>query len=218
MELRLKSACVPKIALAFICGSGSWAIAAFPAVAHHPTGGNIPSTLLEGFLSGLAHPIIGLDHFAFVIAVGLLASLKPEKGVSIPVAFILATLAGAGAHCLGLDLPFPEIFISASVLAAGGVLAANANPKPKSAIALSTLAGIFHGYAYGEAIVGAPMTPLIAYLAGFATIQLVIALSAFKLGESALKSVSQKTSLSLRFAGFALCGAGAVFLSTAIFG
>jgi urease accessory protein len=36
-----------------------------------------------------------------------------------------------------------------------------------------------HGYAYGESIVGAEPTPLVAYLAGFTLIQLAIVLAAF---------------------------------------
>ena len=35
-----------------------------PAFAHHLMGGRTPATFGEGILSGLDHPIIGLDHFA----------------------------------------------------------------------------------------------------------------------------------------------------------
>ena len=38
------------------------------AIAHHPMGGNTPSTLWEGLLSGVGHPIIGFDHLAFIVA------------------------------------------------------------------------------------------------------------------------------------------------------
>ena len=48
-----------------------------PAFAHHPMGGATPSTFTEGLLSGLGHPIIGLDHLAFVIGVGLMALMLP---------------------------------------------------------------------------------------------------------------------------------------------
>nr|MDJ0600449.1 HupE/UreJ family protein [Crocosphaera sp.] len=47
-------------------------ILAQPATAHHPFGGQTPSNFFEGFLSGLGHPIIGLDHFAFILASGFL--------------------------------------------------------------------------------------------------------------------------------------------------
>jgi urease accessory protein len=38
-----------------------------------------------------------------------------------------------------------------------------------------TIAGAVHGYAYGESIVGAERTPLLAYIVGFALIQYGIA-------------------------------------------
>ena len=34
------------------------------AFAHHVMGGRMPATFTEGILSGLGHPIIGLDHLA----------------------------------------------------------------------------------------------------------------------------------------------------------
>jgi urease accessory protein len=40
---------------------------------------------------------------------------------------------------------------------------------------LAALAGLFHGYAYGEAVVGAGMDPIMAYLAGLCLIQMAIA-------------------------------------------
>ena len=45
-----------------------------PAFAHHVMGGKTPSTFREGILSGLGHPVIGIDHFAAVVAVGCLAA------------------------------------------------------------------------------------------------------------------------------------------------
>lgn len=44
------------------------------ALAHHPFDGKAPDTLVEAFLSGLGHPVIGVDHLAFVIAADLLAA------------------------------------------------------------------------------------------------------------------------------------------------
>ncbi len=55
-------------------------VAAGPALAHHPMGGVTPATFADGLLSGLGHPVIGLDHFAAVIAVGALAVRAPRRG------------------------------------------------------------------------------------------------------------------------------------------
>ena len=191
---------------------------ATPASAHHPFGEITPSNLFEGFMSGLAHPIIGYDHFVFVVAIGLLAALKPQQGIFTPITFILATLAGTGIHLLSLDLPAVEVIISASVLASGVMLARKNNPNLIWLIGLAAIAGVFHGYAYGEAIVGAEMTPLVAYLSGFAIIQLVVSLLAFLTGKFILNQVGEKPSLPLRFAGFTICGIGSAFLSSLLLG
>lgn len=193
-------------------------LAAKPAIAHHPFGGNTPQNFLEGILAGMGHPVIGPDHFAFVVAIGLLAALKGKQGIFLPIAFILATLAGTGLHLLAIDLPAPELIISASVLAFGVFLSLKNSPNLAWLSGSAAIAGLFHGYAYGEAIVGAEMTPVIAYLAGFALIQLAIALAAFKIASLTLKKVAEEPSLPLRFAGFTISGIGVAFLSSAILG
>lgn len=186
------------------------------ALAHHPLGGQLPSNFFEGFMSGVAHPVIGLDHFVFVIAAGLLAALS-RQGLMIPIAFVIAGLAGTGIHLQSLDLPAPEFFISASVLLFGMLLALKKSPNWPIVAGLGAIAGLFHGYAYGEAIVGADMTPMVAYLTGFTVIQLVIALGASGIGRAVLKG-SQMPELPLRFAGFAIGGMGVTFLSAVIWG
>jgi urease accessory protein len=41
-------------------------------------------------------------------------------------------------------------------------------------------AGLAHGYAYGEAVIGAEATPLVAYLAGLALVQMALLVLVFK--------------------------------------
>ncbi|MGF1491716.1 MAG: HupE/UreJ family protein [Microcoleaceae cyanobacterium] len=185
-----------------------------PALAHHPFGGETPDSAFGGFLSGLGHPVIGLDHLAFVIAAGLLASTL-GCGLILPVVFVLASLAGTGLHLMGLELPAAEFLISASVLLFGVLLALKHKPSNILVVSLGAIAGLLHGYAYGEAIFGAEMGPLVAYLLGFASIQLAIAYAAYWIGQS-LGSAHKFGSLNLRFAGFALAGIGFAFLSTLI--
>ena len=184
------------------------------ALAHHPLDGAIPSNFFEGFMSGLAHPIIGLDHFAFVIAVGLLAVFRKKLGLIIPVSFCLATALGTTIHLASVDLPVPELIIAISVLTMGIALALENQVNLGLITLLSAIAGIFHGYAYGEAIVGAEMTPLAAYLLGFVGIQLVISAIAFYLGTS----ITKKSSLIMRFCGFTITGIGITFLSNNLLG
>ncbi|MBF2002743.1 MAG: HupE/UreJ family protein [Synechococcales cyanobacterium M58_A2018_015] len=186
---------------------------AAPALAHHAMGGQLPANGFQGFLSGLAHPVIGLDHLAGVIAVGLLAATQ-QRGFWLPVVFLAAALAGTGIHSLGWNLPALEIAVSGSVLLVGMLLAMETRPKLGVLIGLGAVMGLFHGYAYGESIVGAEPAPLFAYLLGFTLVQLLIALLAWRIGRTVLQRSS--AALGLRFAGFTICGVGAAFLSSVV--
>lgn len=191
--------------------------AAHPVLAHHALGGKTPTNFFEGFLSGLAHPIIGLDHFAFVVAIGLLSALQP-KGFLIPAAFVLTAMLGTGIHVLKFDLPLAEIIVASSVIAFGAMLLLSKKPNWLIIAGLGAIAGLFHGYAYGESIVGAQMTPLVAYLAGFTLIQYGIAIAALLIARTISEKFANQFSKVLRFIGLAICSIGAVFLTTSIVG
>ncbi|MBD2110876.1 HupE/UreJ family protein [Nodosilinea sp. FACHB-141] len=184
---------------------------ASPAFAHHPSGGVISATFMEGFLSGLGHPIIGFDHLVFVISVGLLASTV-ARGFWVPVVFVSTALVGTGLQLMLVDMPIVEIVISASVLVSGILLAKLEKPGTAIITVLAGIAGLFHGYAYGEAIIGATAVPLAAYLAGFTLIQAIISLISFKIATEAIKSSVSYPDF-LRLAGYIAVGAGMAFMA-----
>jgi len=190
-----------------------WAmLLATPASAHHATGGATPSNAWQGLLSGLAHPVLGLDHLAFVVAAGLIAALH-RRGILIPVAFAAASLVGTGVHRLALNLPAPELMVSLSVLLFGALLVARRRSLP-IVMALASAAGIFHGYAYGQSIVGAEMTPLSAYLLGLALVQVAIGLSTQRIFQIAFRPTPGMGRVTLRWAGFVVCCVGLAHLTT----
>jgi urease accessory protein len=186
-------------------------IATQPAYAHHAMGSQLPTNFLQGFLSGLAHPVIGLDHLAFVVAIGMVSAAFVQAAW-IPAAFVVAAMAGTGIHVLGLELPLAEFAIALSVIALGVILFLNRQLQFAVVVTIAATAGVFHGYAYGEAIAGSEMTPLLAYLAGFTLIQYAIATAALKLTQT-LPKASFK-----RWAGFGVTLIGVAFLATAIAG
>ena len=189
-----------------------------PALAHHPMGGETPNNFMTGLLSGLGHPVIGIDHLVFVVALGLLAVLSNRYALMIPGSFVAATILGTVIQLQALDLPVVEVVISASVMLAGILLAKSKVSNINVLVSMVAIAGIFHGYAYGETIVGAETTALGAYLLGFALIQLVISFGVYTLGRSLFPVTNNTPNLPLRFAGFTIAGIGLAFLSNTILG
>jgi urease accessory protein len=149
-----------------------------PAFAHHVMGGELPQTFLQGFLSGLGHPVIGLDHLGAIVGVGILAALA-RRGVGPLFAFSLALIAGVTLHLAKANVPAGELLVGLSTLAIGGLVALRQPMRLTVAVALFAIAGVIHGYALGESIVGAEPAPLWAYLAGLLIIQTVLGLAAF---------------------------------------
>jgi urease accessory protein len=176
------------------------------ALAHHPTGGMTPETLWHGLASGVAHPIIGLDHLAFIVGMALLALLTSAPRV-MPVAFVAMTVAGAGLHLAAVNLPIAESVIAASVLLVGVLAIVRVSLPVLAALALFAAGGLFHGYAYAESIIGAEKTPLVAYLVGFAGVQLTIAWALQICAERSLRMADW-----IRIGGGIAAGVGATFL------
>ena len=184
-------------------------LAAFPAFAHHMMGGRTPSTFMEGLLSGLGHPVIGLDHLAFLVAIGVAVGVF-GLNLLLPVAFIVAMALGVLLHVNGAGLPGAELVVAASVLVAGGLLAWG-RPLPVAAWgALFAIAGLFHGYSLGESIYGADRSALGAYLLGLVVIQSVLAIGVALLVRH---YGARLTSVAPRIAGALILAVGVVVLA-----
>ena len=186
-----------------------------PAFAHHAVGGETPLTFVQGFVSGLAHPVIGLDHFLFLLMAGVLAhSLKSPLRYAIPGLFVVSALAGTSLHLVGFNLSSAEVLIALSVILGGGMVLLRRRMSALASSLFFVLAGMFHGYAYAESIFGAQSAPLLAYLAGLALIQgavitgMVIGLA--KLNARAKQSYAARAE---RFAGSTALVVGAVSLA-----
>ena len=182
-----------------------------PALAHHPMGGVTPSTLTEGLLSGFGHPVLGLDHFAFILAAGLLAAPR-TRALVLPIAFVAGSFAGSLLHLGEVSLPGGEYLIAGSVILMGLLLASARRITDGLFAGLLGLAGLLHGHALAEAIFGAEATPLVAYLGGLAVTEYAIA-AAVVIGWRLLAPVWLGALPRFsRFAGAGVAVIGAVFL------
>jgi urease accessory protein len=177
------------------------------AHAHHVMGGRTPETLVQGLLSGFGHPVIGIDHLAFIVAMGVAVGAA-GLSLALPVVFIAASALGVALHVRGITLPVVEFVIAASVVIAGVALASGRAIRAWGWAALFAVAGLFHGYAFGESIFGAEPTPLVAYLAGLTIVQAGLAT-----GIALIARHSGASAVSLRLAGATVAGIGIAVLA-----
>lgn len=104
----------------------------------------------SGLMAGVAHPITGLDHLLAMLAVGLWAA--QQQGAArwaLPVTFVSTMLLGGLLGFEGLELPFMETGIAASVLALGLLVAVAVRPPMFVAVGLTALFALAHGVAHG---------------------------------------------------------------------
>jgi urease accessory protein len=114
-----------------------------PAAAH-------PGSAMAGdFLSGLIHPLLGLDHVIAMIALGFWAGVRGGKALwQLPLAFLSAMALGAVLAKLNFDLPGGEVLILASTLLISAFALLRVNLRDGAALALSFLFAIAHGHAH----------------------------------------------------------------------
>jgi urease accessory protein len=203
---------LPKTSLLALALAGL--VAATPALAHHPMGGMTPATFMQGLLSGLGHPVIGLDHLAALIGVGLVSS-RFARGLALPAFWLVAMAAGVGLHLASADLPHAELLVALSVVIIG-IAATVRTTLPYAAIAaLFAIGGAVHGYALGESIVGAESTPLVAYLIGLVVVQTALTIGIAFAARRFTKASLQAPSPQLRLAGLLVTVMGAATLALA---
>jgi urease accessory protein len=133
-----------------------------PALAHTGHGD------ANGFLHGLEHPILGMDHHLAMLAVGLWSGfVLPTRFWAGAAAFMGAMVLGAGLSWAGIGYPAVETVIVASVVAFG-VLTLVSQRGQAGWITGASLAAIAvfasaHGHAHATEAAGNAL----AYLAGF---------------------------------------------------
>jgi urease accessory protein len=191
-----------------------FAATASSALAHHAMDYAQPVTALEGLLSGLGHPVIGVDHLLFVLGAGVLAA-RAKRGQPLPLLFVAASVAVAGMRYIGVHVELSELWVAGSLIVLGGILLATRVLSGGAIGVLFLVAGALHGYALAEAIVGAERTPLLAYLVGLAIIQSAIALGAWWI--TSWLAVHRPGVPTQRLAGAAIGAAGLAFSALASF-
>lgn len=120
------------------------AVTAVPAFAH------LNPEEHGSFMAGFSHPLFGLDHILVMVAVGLWAAQIGGKALwGVPAAFVTTMAVGFGLALAGIDLPFVEPAILASVVALGLLVAMAVKLDTAASAAIVATFALFHGHAHG---------------------------------------------------------------------
>ncbi len=176
------------------------------ALAHQETG------QAAGFLSGLAHPVSGLDHVLAMVAVGLWgAVLGPPAIWVLPVAFPVVMALGGLMGLLGIPVPGVEVGIALSAIVLGAMVLAELRPSLWLAAAVVAFFAIFHGHAHGQELPEG--TSALLYSLGFVVATGLLHAVGILLGEAHRWSVGRQA---VRAAGGGVALAGLFFLWQAV--
>ena len=187
---RLALTALPFLALAF---------GATPALAH--------AGHEHGLVAGFLHPLMGADHVAAMVAIGLwAASLGWQRGWLPPLGFLVGMAGGIAlglAGGIGLGFGVVETAVAGSLIVLGAMLAMAQPFRPALALPLVLVAGLVHGLAHGGEIASVALTTALGMLAGS------VLLHGFGV---ALGVASARYAGALRFGGAAIAGFGALLL------
>ncbi len=157
------------------------------------------------FMSGLLHPLLGLDHLLAMAAIGFWSVRQSSTMKNITPVFVVGgMILGAGIAFAGFAMPGVETGIVLSVIVAGILIAAMAKLPTAAGGALVVAFMVFHGFAHGtEMPTGASLA---AYLAGFSFSTVALTFAGRGLGALMLKTDGRLS----RTVGGAIAATGAM--------
>jgi urease accessory protein len=181
-------------------------VIAWPALAHEQQG------QAAGFVTGLLHPVSGLDHVLAMVAVGLWGAQLGAPAIwLLPVTFPLMMAFGGFLGLLGVPLPGVEIGVATSAILLGAMVALPARPPLALAVLLVAFFAVFHGHAHGTEL--PPGQSGLLYSIGFVVATGLLHAVGISIG---LIHRSRAGRVVLRAAGVAVSLAGAFFLWRAV--
>jgi urease accessory protein len=144
------------------------------------------------FLSGLLHPLMGIDHLLAMAAIGFWSirqSTAMKRGA--PLFAVGGMVLGAVLAWSGLSFAGVETGIAMSVLLAGILIATMAKLPTVLGASLVALFMLTHGFAHGAEM--AEGASLLSYMAGFVLATLAITFVGRGLGTVMLKADNRVT-------------------------
>lgn len=154
-------------------------IFAAPAIAHHAVSGLARGSFEQALLSGIGHPLLGLNHLIFVLAMGAAAAFA-----GVLVAGSLAAIAAMLLACfltgLPIGLPVQEMLVGFAIVSLCVIVASQRRLSRLLLAGLFAGFGLLYGAGFGATIVAlggdAAIEAFAGYLLGLCVTQTVLAL------------------------------------------
>jgi urease accessory protein len=125
-------------------------VALLLATASSAASAHAESGQATGLLTGLLHPVSGLDHVLAMVAVGLWGAQLGAPAIwLLPVTFPMVMALGGVLGLLGMPLPGVELGMAASAILLGAVVMTERRPPLFAAVVLVGFFAVFHGHAHG---------------------------------------------------------------------
>ena len=161
------------------------------------------------FIAGLAHPVLGVDHFLAMVSVGILSAQIGGRAIwTVPTTFVSVMAIGGLLGWLDVGLTSIELGISFSVLTLGIAIAADRKLPVLVAMGAVGIFAIFHGYAHGSEMPN--VANPIRYALGFMTGTALLHIAGLLVGD--ISQHYSRGKILLRIAGAAIAGVGTLFL------
>lgn len=112
-----------------------------------------------GFVSGLLHPLLGVDHLLAMLGIGLWTALRaqpitPGRALSLPALFVCGAALGTALGMAGFFNAGIEIAVAASLFLLGLALLFGMRSAHQLALCLVPICGVLHGGAHGTELAG----------------------------------------------------------------
>src|SRR5215470_3361721 len=181
---------------------------AHPAFAHEQAG------VSGGLISGLLHPLTGIDHLIAMVAVGIWGAQLGAPAIWVlPITFPLVMAFGGVLGVLGIPLPMPEAVIALSAFVLGAAVAVRLRVTFAAAAVIVGVFAIFHGHAHGAELPSAA-NPL-AYGVGFVVATGLLHLAGIAIGTLSRWPAGERL---IRGLGAAIAALGGYFLAFSLGG
>lgn len=132
------------------------------------------------FMAGVSHPFFGADHILAMVAVGLWAAQIGGRALwAVPAAFVSMMAAGFLLALSGIELPFVEPAILASVVGLGLLTGLAVRLPVAASAAVVGVFALFHGHAHGGELGSAGA---LAFGAGFVVATAILHMAGIGLG------------------------------------